>query len=570
MLDHYFPVSKARMFIEIDSGIGTVLPSEEVFELLDDLITPPDDGHTHDPFTGILRAKLYNFISSNYDLVDIANRDQMGITLPLLAKDAIESKESYSGTKVKADPRLRTDRIDDWNICYDTLDKLKLCSLLSVAGPASVGIEYKSRFSHHWIVAPPDTGKSTLLANLIRKDFEDVKNDKASVILMESNVDLVKSVSRYKEFAKGGELEGRLVLIDVEDIVEHPIALNLFDLGYGDIDSLSPVERAAMINITREMIKYVFRLIGADFTPKQESLFERLIALLLTIKDANLDMMTDFLEHGPSNFLDDIAKLPERQRAFWGTYNDQYKKTAGELLARVYKLTNNDTLASLFTAKETKVNFYEAMSQSKVVLINTSVGFLGDDGAEVFGRFMIALVMAAAQRRLFDEKASRKDTFFYIDEAHTYIAKDTKLPRMLAEARKLRLGLILAHQDLHRVQAVAPSLMSMTAIKMVGMVSIDDGKKFGGNMNIPADVFPSLPMHSFAISSKQKTTFNSMIWSPEPFTFDDKSMSDDEFEELLIENRKSFAYTLETYTGPQLVQSNTGENPLDGDDDFLD
>ena len=89
-------------------------------------------------------------------------------------------------------------------------------------------IQQSTRFQHHHIVSPPGTGKSTTLQTFLSHDLDLVADDKASVIVMDSNRDLFYTLSRLKRFAPDGDLAGKLISIDVED-VEWPISINLFN-----------------------------------------------------------------------------------------------------------------------------------------------------------------------------------------------------------------------------------------------------------------------------------------------------------------------------------------------------
>jgi hypothetical protein len=84
--------------------------------------------------------------------------------------------------------------------------------------PVPFHIPMSARFQHHWIVAPPGTGKSTLLQFLLARDFDLVANNEASVVVMESNRDLIKAVEGLKVFAPGEALDGKLLSIDAEDV----------------------------------------------------------------------------------------------------------------------------------------------------------------------------------------------------------------------------------------------------------------------------------------------------------------------------------------------------------------
>src|SRR5206468_9640832 len=82
--------------------------------------------------------------------------------------------------------------------------------------PVPFTIPEKTRFEHQWIVAPPGAGKSTLLQYLVCRDLEQVAADQASVVVMESNRDLIKAIEGLKVFAPGERLDGKLVVIDAE------------------------------------------------------------------------------------------------------------------------------------------------------------------------------------------------------------------------------------------------------------------------------------------------------------------------------------------------------------------
>ncbi len=64
--------------------------------------------------------------------------------------------------------------------------------------PVPFDIPMSAQFQHHWIVAPPGTGKSTTLQFLLASDLELVARNQASVVVMESNRDLIKAIEGLK------------------------------------------------------------------------------------------------------------------------------------------------------------------------------------------------------------------------------------------------------------------------------------------------------------------------------------------------------------------------------------
>jgi hypothetical protein len=149
--------------------------------------------------------------------------------------------------------------------------------------PVPLPLDLETRFSHHWIVAPPGAGKSTALQYLISRDLKLVEEGRASVVVMESNRDLIKAIEGLKTFAPGEPLAGKLLSIDIED-VEWPVALNLFDIGMEGIAALPARDQEALLNSVLYLYDYIFgALLSAELTSRQNTLFNFTIQLLLQI-----------------------------------------------------------------------------------------------------------------------------------------------------------------------------------------------------------------------------------------------------------------------------------------------
>ena len=92
------------------------------------------------------------------------------------------------------------------------------------------------------------------------------------------------------------------------------------------------------------------------------------------------------------------------------------------------------------------------MDSGKIIIINNSKDKLGDQGAEFFGRFFIAQLLATAQRRGSRPQHQKKPVFCYIDECQNIVARDEKIPTILDECRSQRIALILAHQRTSQIK----------------------------------------------------------------------------------------------------------------------
>ena len=368
--------------------------------------------------------------------------------------------------------------------------------------PVPFHIPMSARFQHHWIVAPPGTGKSTLLQFLLARDFELVANNEASIVVMESNRDLIKAVEGLKIFAPGELLDGKLLSIDAED-VEWPIALNLFDIGLDDMESYSPVDREALHNAVLSLYDYIFSaLLSAEMTSRQNTLFNFTIQLLLNVPSATLDTLIDLMQpNGLKQFEQYLPKLDHDARRFFDLkFNSrEFDRTKEQVVDRLFAVKRIRTLSRMFSAPKSKLDFFKEMGSAKVILINVPQSLLQEDGVEIVGRFFISMILLAAHKRQLLPKEQRLPCFVYIDECHDFIKRDPKIPVILDQARKLNVGLVLAHQRLQQLQPyVLDALYGATAIKFASQVSDAAAHALARDMRTTPEFILKQPPFHFA------------------------------------------------------------------------
>ncbi|WLA39697.1 ATP-binding protein [Bradyrhizobium elkanii] len=368
--------------------------------------------------------------------------------------------------------------------------------------PVPFSIPAKTRFEHQWIVAPPGAGKSTLLQYLISRDLELVAADQASIVVMESNRDLIKAIEGLKVFAPGEGLDGKLVVIDAED-VEWPVALNLFDVGIGEMHSCSPAEHEGFRNAVLALYDYIFSaLLSAEMTSRQNTLFHFTIELLLTIPSATMDTLIDLMQpRGLAKFKEHLSNLdPDARRFFELKFSSkEFDRTKEQVVDRLFAVKRIRTLSRMFSAPRSKFDFFTEMSAGKVILINVPQSLLQEDGVEIVGRFFISMILLAAHKRQLLPKGQRLPCFVYIDECQDFIRRDPKIPVILDQARKLNVALILAHQRLQQMQPhVLDALYGATAIKFASRVSDAAAHALARDMRTTPDFILNQPQYHFA------------------------------------------------------------------------
>lgn len=353
-----------------------------------------------------------------------------------------------------------------------------LRDLLMTAVPFALPEE--QRYSGHWIIAPPGRGKTTLLQAMF---LDDLTRD-ASIIVMDSKGDLIGPI---KELAA---IKDRLVLIEPDS--DFPLALNPLDIP------------TANINHVVSLLEYVFSaLLEAKMTALQMTLFRTVLpAIVEAIPNATLQTFTDIITNGISGYETQLSKLSDRQRAFFydketGFLSKTYTDTRNQLIWRLQFLMTNPVIKQMFSALKTKLDLGKEMDAGKIILIDNSKQRLGDEGAEFFGRFFIALVLAAAQQRAGRSQNEKLPCFFYIDECQNVIRRDEKISAILDECRSQKIAMILAHQ--RTAQITSENVLDALANCAIRMANSDDEAKYlSDKLRTETETLRSLPRGGFA------------------------------------------------------------------------
>ncbi len=363
-----------------------------------------------------------------------------------------------------------------------------------------VTIPTPSRFEHHHIVAGSGHGKTQTLQYLISQDLDAVALEKRSVVVLDSQGDLIRNISNLAEFAPDGPLHDRVVIIDPTD-VEYPVSLNLFDVGIDRLKGYAPLERERLINSILELYDFVLgTLLSAEMTQKQSVIFRYVTRLMLHIPDATIHTLRELMEpNSAMKFAGDIAKLQGTARHFFETEfaSREFEQTKKQVLRRLWGILENQTFERMFSHPRSKLDLFREMNAGKVILINTAKDLLKEQGTEIFGRFFIALIAQAAQERATLPEYQRMPTFVYIDEAADYF--DRNIGIILAQARKYNVGMVLAHQYLGQLDPrLQEAFAANTSIKFAGGVSARDARALAPMLYCEPRFIEAQPKGSFA------------------------------------------------------------------------
>lgn len=368
-------------------------------------------------------------------------------------------------------------------------------------------IPTKARFEHHHIVAGSGHGKTQTLQYLIANDLAAVAHGGRTVIVLDSQGDLIRTIANLKLFAPGEALHDRVVIIDPSD-VEWPVSLNLFDVGMERLSGYAPLERERLTNSILELYDFVLgTLLSAEMTQKQNVIFRYVTRLMLHIPDATIHTLRELMEPGSEKkFAVHIRKLSGTARHFFDTEfsGREFGQTKKQVLRRLWGILENQTFERMFSHPRSKLDLFAEMNAGKVILINAAKDLLKEQGTEIFGRFFIALIAQAAQERATLPAHRRTPTIVYVDEAQDYF--DRNIGLILAQARKQNVGIVLAHQYLGQLEPkLQEAFAANTAIKFAGGVSAKDARALAPMMYCSPELIEAQPKGSFAAHVRGQT-----------------------------------------------------------------
>jgi hypothetical protein len=359
--------------------------------------------------------------------------------------------------------------------------------------PLPFAIPFPARFEHTHVVGGTGHGKTQLLQFLVNHDLVRSMEDDRSIVVIDSQGDLIQNISRLGYFNPDAaeSLADRFVLVDPND-VEHPVCLNMFDFHRDRLSGYAPLDREKILNATIELYEYFFgALLGAELTQRQGLIFRYLARLLIEIPDATVHTLRELMEDG-DRFRPYMEQLTGTARSFFATrfFDRQFNETKKQILTRLWGVLSNASLERMFSHPKNKVDIFELLNEGKIILVNTAKDLLGQEGSAIFGRFFIALIAQAAVQRAALRPHERRPSFVYIDEAQDYF--DENISNLLHQARKYRVGLIFAHQNLDQLGAgLRSSVLASTSIKFAGGVSAKDAHVLDSELRCTADFLMS-------------------------------------------------------------------------------
>lgn len=297
------------------------------------------------------------------------------------------------------------------------------------------GAKIDDRRRHMYVVGKTGMGKTTLLENMVLNDIYAGHG----VGLVDPHGDFAEKIIDYIPPHR------------INDVVYfNPADMN-YPIGFNILETVNPEHK----HLVASGLMGVFKKIWPDvWSARMEYILNNTILALLDYPDTTLlginRLLADdaYREKVVKNLQDPVV------RAFWETefanYNDKYKQEAvAPIQNKIGQFLSASIIRNIVAQVKSRINIREIMDTRKIFIMNLSKGRVGEDNSRLLGGMLITKIQLSAMERVDTPEKDRKDFFLYVDEFQNFATES--FANILSEARKYRLGLIMAHQYMEQL-----------------------------------------------------------------------------------------------------------------------
>ncbi len=303
-----------------------------------------------------------------------------------------------------------------------------------------VSLSDDQRSRHVYLVGASGTGKSTLMLSLILQSLRRGEG----LALLDPHGELVDEVVRRMPRERLDDV----VLLDPAD-ADYPIGFNI-------LSAHSELERTLL---SSDLVS-VFQRLSTSWGDQMTSvLANAILAILESEQGGTLADLRRFLVEPDyrREFLKTV-KDPEIVYYWQKEFAFLSGKPQGPLLTRLDTFLRPKTIRHMVAQKDSRLDLRRLMDDGKVLLGRLSQGAIGVENAYLLGTLLVSKLHQLAMSRQDIAAAERRPFYLYIDEFHNFVTPS--MEAILSGARKYRLALTLAHQDLHQIKSRSPEVLS--------------------------------------------------------------------------------------------------------------
>ncbi|MEU5514206.1 helicase HerA-like domain-containing protein [Streptomyces griseoaurantiacus] len=351
-----------------------------------------------------------------------------------------------------------------------------------------VRLDEKARLRHTYIVGRTGSGKTNMLKHMAQQDIHDGK----TVVVVDPHGDLVDYLL--------GHTAGReedVLFLDFGDPEFLPV-LNPLDL---DVRNKAETELAI-----EEFIRLLVRQSYHEFYGPRFEEIVRLALESITHDDypfkppGVIDLIRVLRSKDRRRWIKDLLTdldLKERWEIFDRQRDDQIAEVLHWVLSKFSEMQQDGALGKVLAGGTSTVSVEGVLNRGGVLLVKLPEWEMSRSAAALLGTFIQERVRKAVYTRWRRHAGKVMPVYMYIDEFQAFAV--TGFDELVAEARKFGLSLVLAHQNLHQLNAfsrftgaVSDNLLSAilgnVANRIVFGVSNRDAKQLAEELDVPSEV----------------------------------------------------------------------------------
>ena len=154
------------------------------------------------------------------------------------------------------------------------------------------------------------------------------------------------------------------------------------------------------------------------------------------------------------------------------------RRPQAPILTRLDTFLRSKLVRRVVTVEKPRLDFQTVVDDGHIFLGNLSMGTIGEESAALLGSLVVSKLHQVALARVGQAVEERQPFFLYVDEFH-HVAT-ASMASLFSGVRKYRLGLTVAHHDLHQLRRSSPeverSLMANAYTRICFRVGDDDAR----------------------------------------------------------------------------------------------
>jgi hypothetical protein len=288
---------------------------------------------------------------------------------------------------------------------------------------------YRSLPYHGWVIGGTGSGKSTLLLRLL----VDYMQAGATIVVLDSKRDLVRDFVQVIDPKRGRDL----VLIDPAD--QRPVGVNVLAGAQADAD-----------RITDQLVGIFCRLWPDAVGPRSQDLLRAGFATLMqnpgsTLVELPLLLYDEAFRRRMVSKIDDPIVLGPQWAAFDNLSAAERAAHIAAPLNKVRAVLARRALRDIVGQSE-GLDIAEVLERGSILAVPLSKGLIGEDSASLLGSILLLKIWQALTARVGLASTDRRPVLVVLDEFQDYLAAPFAMGDMLAQARALGVGVVVAHQ----------------------------------------------------------------------------------------------------------------------------